>query len=525
MYFAYRTYLAPLLALLTFSSAPKAAAGPAPRTEFMALPQDTHLYWENPANLAKPPAQANAAAQNLKARALREAKGDPVRASQRLIAGAKDSDTAQALFQTMLEFALGRPAGPGEGAVPVNGKYDEKAFYRTPEGQTGITQVAEIAKALAARVGTPEAGPYDPLLLDHAVKLMAFHGAPASARTLQSADGKGTLPAPDPVVRATLRSLLGSRSTQILAARALGQLGDMETAKEIIEQPGKYPDASIADFGPKAVELYKQRQLDRVKAGQSTGEGDFWQSMRLPPKHQDTAIELAMAGDGGATLAMERNYAVMNLAEKDPDTLFAQHIDWAIRFPGTKAAWIAQQRMMGNFNGPNGGGPKATAAVLRAMDHDLAIIFGGKPWKESQLALQGFPTSSILPGLWHHFKHWPHTQQFRHGDRLLLEEGTKLFKKHYRTKVEVPVNSGEQSHVRGLSVFARHLGMPGIEYPGKKNDIFNLRSDLGHEWNRRLTTQQVMEDVVRNSDPSGRYGGPETWKCVQIGELKNEEDI
>lgn len=521
----YKACAAPLALLMGFGR-------PAPvththRPEFPCLPTDAGRSWADPGYVSLPPAKANAKAQHLKAQVLEEAKRDTGKALDRLLREAKDPDTAQALFQAMMELALGHPAGPAEGAVPEGGNYDERHAFKAPEGQSGIAQVAGLAKALGARVGKPEAGPYDPLLLDHAVRLMAFHGTPPKAegkpeaKALQLADGSGTAQAPDPLVRATLRGLLGSRHTQILAARALGHLGDMETAKEIIESPGKFPDASISDFGPKAVALYKQQQLARLKAGRSTGEGDFWQSLRLPPHHQDTAIELAFAGDGGAYMALQRNWAVMNLSEKDPDSLYAQHIDWAIRFPGTRAGIIGKIRGLdGYFRSPSGGGPKATAAILRAMDHDFAIIFGDKPWKEKNLV----GVTQVLLGLWHHV-HFGPTNEIAKSDRVLLEEGSKLFKKYLKPYVDVPERGDEHNIVWTLGILARHLKIPGIGYPGKGLEVFRLKR-MVQEINSQYKTIQEMEAHRRSlSLASNRYESPTPGLCVRLGELENDQDI
>ena len=110
----------------------------------------------------------------------------------------------------------------------------------------------------------------------------------------------------------------------------------MATAKEIIEHPRRYPGAHIGAFGPNAVEAYKQARLKQLKT-HSGSEAEFWISSRLGYRDREAALDLALAGDGGAGTAVTRNVTLEAMYAKDRDERMAQAVDTYMRFPATRA--------------------------------------------------------------------------------------------------------------------------------------------------------------------------------------------
>ncbi len=500
------------------------------------LTQEPVLVWGDPAKPSSKVDTRTDKAQLLKAQVLKEQGSDATKAVDALMARRQEPDAAQALYQAMVELATGKAAGINDGVIPppvkegkAGAKIEEIQPYIAPQGKTGISLVAGVAKALAPVMGQAAMKPFDQVIFEHAIRLMGFHGAPVKegTPTTQGQAAPTQAPAPiDPEVRATLRSLLGSRNTQVYAARALGQLGDMETAKEIIDHPGKYPDASISDFGPDALNRYKNTRKEAIAQGKGAGEGAFFQSLRIPPQHQDAAIELAMAGDGGAILATQRNWSVMNAKEKDVDTVLAEGIDAALRFPGTRAGWVGARRgVEGFFNDPYVG-PKSYAMILRAVEGDLKIIFSDQPWDWSQMLVLT-RHSGIFNGLWHAVRYGKGVCDDR--DRKLEKELEALFRRLYRPHTNIgPMGTFagfEIGTAWELAIYAGHLKLKPLEFEQKKEEK-RLEISIGERpGNKGIKFYDIKLGMERWSDDKFKIWRGQVYVCEVAGDIHHVEDL
>lgn len=505
-------------------SATRLDLGPYPLEVSIPDPQDTGLAWYDPAATVKRAADENAKVPKLKAALHKEHKGDGPKAIEALLPKCKEPDSAQALLEVMNDSvpktkSVGamdgeaKPVGEPRPAEPPRIPGSGPVF--TAEGAAGLHAVAKVAETLKARYGTKEMGHFDEPLLERAILLLGFHGAPerSGGPTVKTAAGKD-VPGIDPVARATLRGMLQVEgSPQILAARALGQLGDMQTAKEIIENPGKYPGASIADFGAKAVEEFKQARLKQLKQGVE-GFDNMVQGMRLTPKYQDVAIDLAMAGDAGAGMAMQRNFA-LELAQLDTDEVLARRIDRALRFPGTRAGTVARWGLEFGLLDPSF--KKTIAMVLKAMEHDLRIVFETKNWTDDQLTVLNSATGMGMFGwIWHFldiYRGRPAGDSWEPFYRQL----EAVFRKHYRRATFPAFGSGRP--VEDLSVFARHIGLPPIDWPDKRPwDLSRWESEL------RTAVRPGPDGKLRDEDMHFMYT-PSVGQCFHAGHLKGREDF
>jgi hypothetical protein len=525
-----------------------------------SLTQDHGLVWGDPVTAMGSVSLDLTKAQVRKSQVLKEAKGDSAKALDTLLVERKGPDGAQALFQAMTELATGKPAGLSEGVVPGLPKTGQEkptgaksppttqGLFAAPSNTLGIVLVARTAKALAQTLGTPKQPPFDQVLFEHAIKLMAFRGGPLPAEVLvgpPTPAAKGSAPPPpvDPEVRATLRGFLGNRATQVFASKALGYLGDMETAKEIIERPEIYPDASISDFGPKALELYKTAQKQALAVGRGENGATFWQSMRIPPQHQDAAIELAMAGDGGAWMAMERNWAVMDMAS-DVDEAWSKGIDAALRFPGTRAGWVGKNRGVSGFFHAPGAGPKTYAMLLRALERDLQLIFSGQPWRYRNLIVLN-EEYGMFNGMWHVNKYYPRFANARTVNSrdmnpivttglngALLEfynQAEKIFRKQYRPKTVPGGGMWDTSNTVALelAIFAAHLKLPPLEFEGKKyllsQEKIKVMNRLAERGSREYLEQQLEDNTTFSSRWDMWCGNLEL--CVTFGDIEDVEKL
>lgn len=361
-------------------------------------PQDTHLYWHDPSALSAKAQEISEgkAVRERRSKALEIEGQDQDKALDRLFEGRRDPEGSQALFHALRELASGGEAPIAEGKA---GKPLTPVFRK--EGGKGIASVARIAQKLAEVRGTDRMGRFDQLLLEDSIRLMGFYGA--DPRSKQEVPAKGD-PKPkgdqiDPVTRGVLRQFLQVKdgAIQALACRALGQLGDVETAKEIISHPNKYPSASISDFGPEAVELFRKAQSGKMAAGAYT-DADMWQSLRLRPKDQEVAEYLAGMGDPGAAMAAGRNW-VQETMHGSVDQHLYRRLDILLRFPGTPQARGALE--VASFgSSPNQPSSFAiyqpylqqpgrikpdsrltTMALLALLDREFAQLFSGKPFR------------------------------------------------------------------------------------------------------------------------------------------------
>lgn len=445
-----------------------------------------------------------------------------------LMARRHEPDAAQALFQAFVEMATGKPAGVSEGALPppMSGakaseeKPKQAQLYAAPEGTPGIALVARNARILGDRMGQPDMKPFDQVLFEHTIRLMGFHGAPSGPAKVQAAPGAPAQAPIDPDVRSTLRGFLASRNTQVYAVKALAQLGDMETAKEIIENPGKYPDASISDFGANALEQYKIARKTAITQGKGGGEAAFWQSTRIPPQHQDSAVELAMSGDGGAIMATQRNWVVMNAKATDLDTVLAEGIDATLRFPGSRAAWVGQNRGIEGFFTQPEVGPKTYAMMLKAVERDLQIIFSGKPWFWGELKVLT-RHEGIFNGLWHHVRYG----QAQKEDVVMEKKLEALFRQFYRPETYPDQKGFEVGTSWELAIYAAHLNLKPLEFEGKR-DMIRLAYGLQKsKYRNGKKPQYTIEAQKFQADARFTIWQTFVFQCESMGEIKSVDGI
>jgi len=515
----------------------------APVVQAKALVMDLYPFDEELANAAQGQAKSPSAApariehalvrhKEVQREALKEAKGDAGRAVDLLLAKSHDPDGAQALFEAMRELA---PQGHSVASPPSTQTFaPEKGetpmaaepLFKVKEGEAGIVHVARIAGQLGERMKAAKVNPLDPILLEESIRLMGKYGAPPKPQTTQALVVGGnqaqTVPAIDPVVKGTLRVFFKSGEPYLAAqaCRALGRLGDAETAEDLIKHPKDYPGASISDFGKDQVEKWKQNRLKLLRQGRGTDESSYWQSVRLTPKHMDTAIDLARAGDAGAGMAVERNMAMEALRSDDPDTRMAQYIDIRMRFPGTREAWKADAAMTSDamtdllhekIN------TRTREAYLRALDHDLAIVFSQTTsWRPSDLVLDGW--FSYMRALYHHRYENPIDWK-RENFESFFEQIEAIFRKHYRKTIVYLIDWHYTNNMAGmaddLSCFARHLDLPAIEHPERKS---NIRSRLASQ-------KEGLYDGGAGRSPFGQwYLPPGDDECIKAGHIKSVED-
>lgn len=509
------------------------------------LAQDEQLSWHDPVAVLKRNGDILSQQTGLASRLLSDAKGDVAATLKTLLEKRSDPDYAQTLFQAMRELA---PQGSEREAQRIKAAEDLYASQcanlkktgqplpppplrselRFVSGNTpGIQHVLWVVERLQQDRVAKKEQRQDTILLEDGLRLLGFYGASQveENRKISTADGKKYAPV-NPAVRATLRSLLAAKDgpTQAMASRALGQLGDMETAREIIKKPRKYPSASIAHFGPRAVEEYKQAQLKRLEYGRS-GEGEFWQSLRLTPKYQDTAIDLAMAGDSGAGLAMERNIRIKQMYADDEDAWMAEHFDILLRYPGSRAAYVASTAVsrVNLASHKDGKITPPQAALMRCLEHDLKIIFGKAGWTAADL------TGVIRPftELWHTVKYG---NEFDRRDYYEFYKAMEaLFRKNYQPKAMYHLPLDEKGTfstmppdaylvVDRLSLYARHLGLPRIQH--SIPDDYRVR---GH----RSVLGLKMPGFYKSDKDRMRSGAMESTEprlCYDLGHISGPED-
>lgn len=469
--------------------------------------------------------------------ALKDAGGDIGKAMDRLLEKNQDPDAAQALFEAMREMApqgsqvsqaLAQAASAqvqSGGVRKPTAKTAAEPMYQAPSGEPGILHVARMAGKLGERMKGPKVNATDPILLEEAIRLMGIYGAPAVPEAKQvGVAGETSKIAPiHPVVKATLRALFKSGEPYLAAqaCKSLGQLGDAETAEDLIKHPKNYPGASIADFGMDQMEKWKQNRLKLLKQGKGVDEASYWQSVRLTPKHMDTAIDLAMAGDAGAGMAVERNMAIEAMRSTDPDGRMARCIDTRLRFPGTREAWRADAAM-GGLDALTGllsgrSNVKTREAYLRALDHDLKLVFGqGTSWRPEDLVVLE-PWCSYPVALFHY--RYQHAQLWASSEfEGFFAQIETLFRKHYRNTIVFQLSGPEQGRMRTiaseLSCLARHLGLPLIDYPDRKGDV---RS--------RVDSQKRGEkDTSMMQDAQWWLPRPHS-ECVNAGHIQSLEDF
>ena len=537
----------------TVSAGPKAARdfGPYP-LNLEPMPPDGEVTWYNPAKAVKRVQEAKQAPVALMNQMAKEQDGDVEKVAMALATRGGEPDSAQALLRLMRDLA---PRGSeqaareaekedaeiqkAEGLLREATDQEEKKSAQSklkavkqlraktkaererppliamPEGEPGIRVVARVADKLRSRSGKPEEARFEGMLLEEATRLMGFYGAPevAEGQKQPLANGKGKAAPIDPVVKGVLRTLLRDEDVlQALASRALGQLGDLETAKDLIENPKKYPAASISDFGPEAVEQFKQSQMAKLGKGGSLGE-DFWHGARLSYRDRDAAYELAKAGHGGAALANQRHLA-MEYANSNPDERLSAYLDTMLRFPGTPAAGRARNAAMGDMGGIHDAiydgpslYPKSTQLILRIFDHDMTIVFGDKPWKDDDFIFSG-GTSHLIACL--HLRQYQPREYARLGYDKIYPVYEALFRKHFKARVTPVLDANAKGTLSRCSLYARHLGLPKIEWPGKEDERKQ------HSWRFKLGKQKWDEEIRENPDGSPRYKTPQEYLSAEF---------
>lgn len=414
-------------------------------------PQDVDLGWHDPAtmvNKAQDLSQGKAV-RNLRAKVLEEAGQDPEKAMQMLFERRKDPEGSQALFDAMRELASGGKAPMGEGKPG-----EPLAPLFKAEGNRGVAAVARMAQQLADAKASGKASRFDGLLLEDAIRLMGHYGT--GSRYVEGAAQEKSADV-DPVTRGVLRQFLqvNDGAIQALSSRALGQLGDLETAKELMRNPKKYPSASISDFGPEAVRLFQESQTGKMAKG-TYSDADMWQSMRLRPKDQDVAETLAGMGDPGAGMAAARNWVLETMSGSVDQKLY-QRLDIMLRFPNTPRAKGAleivsigvpdapwDRAIYRPFMKTPEGGPDArltSMALLALLDREFAILFSGKPFNPGGSTPIDLPIIQRLIGpiaamqeqfLEKPFNEYKVTPESQAQIKAFLEGVRRIYMKHFK---------------------------------------------------------------------------------------------
>ena len=468
--------------------------------QFPANPEDP---WYGPAATVRRAQASNARPRLLRQEVLKAANGDIGGAMAALWEKRAQAEGAQALLEALRELA---PQGSSVAASQEGEAAKAKVapIYAVSPGGAGIVHVARTLDRLM-KTPEPERTRFDRMLMEDAVRLLGFHGAPAvpEERKQATVDGKGTMPPIDPVVRGVLRAALPNADLQPFASRALGQLGDLETAKDLIENPKKYPSANISDFGPEAVELFKKKRLDLLQKGRGGGEEAFWQGVRLSYRDRETAIDLARAGDSGAGMAMQRHMAFEGYVAKDRDERMARYLDIALRFPETREAFVAQNAI----NTPSGDalavivfapdGKKTREVLLKALDHDLSLLFAEKAYNRDDLIIGRFDyfiqALHAATNPKYEFEKDPLYKEL--NEQLII-----LFNKHRKSKSKFQY----PNYIAMMSLYGSHLGYPPIEM-NKKNKI------------------QLINGIKKL--PKGEYyRGFPLQECLKMGHIKSLED-
>lgn len=563
-------------ALVSGGGAPVRAASPYPLKTAVPSIQDTHAYtqWYDPAKVMERTQRANEAPLLMAARAWQGAKGNPAQALSALLPDSREADGAQALLHMLRDLAVqGSERAATErrhqesliqevkddATRELAGvtKAEEKAeilkrrdreldgikvrmspppAYPMPEGRPGIEVVAQAARALADRRKAGMGGPYDDILLPEALRLLAFHGATdvPEAQKLPTLDGKGKAAPVNGAVKALLRGILeGDPDLQPYASKALGQLGDLETAKDIVAHPRKYPGAAISDFGPAAVAMFKDQRIAQLKKGAGSEEAAF-HSLRLSYRDRETAFDLAKAGDWGAGLAYERSLALENVRSMEPaDERFARYIDQYLRFPktrqGEKALWALTANSgvayMFAAHSHELNMPKTLEMLLRYFDYALRRTFvEQKPMDDEPI--MGI---SILTVMWHHRLYRPAEYESYKNFYTALDA---LFRKHFPAGKTVKVlrNRPEFGLVQDSNLYAVHIGLKAVRWEGKEEDrkhddffspkpkirvtgVYPPKSD-------QEAAERIMDDQVGYS-----FSRADDIACVQLGHFHSLEDL
>ena len=521
-------------------------------------PQDTHASWYDPSVTAKRVDEANRAPGNLAQRTWKESKGDSQVALEALLQARKDPDATQALLAALRELAPQGSEAEAKTLEKERREGAERPILRRPEplfkakaGEPGIVRVAHVDQKLMAQRGSQDEGRFDEMLLEDAIKLMAFHGLPRTSedKKVPTIDGKGKAGPIDPIVRGTLRLAFQVQDplVQAMASKALGHLGDGETARDLIRSPSKYPAASIADFGKEAVADFKKHRLKQLERGQGS-DAAFWQGVRLTPQHMDTALELAMAGDGGAGMAVERNLVLefaYTKAETSPlsknvaptiltekynptrraqDQKLAGMIDMAIRFPHTKegfkgkmSIWSRWGHVFGEIE-DGGYHPATVEMILRAVDHDLKVIFGENSWDQSR-DLVFLDQHYIFVELEHLFALEPARFKDPNSSLSILRAGLRnVFLKNYKNKI---VGSGTQTYLPWvLTVAAKHYSLGPIWF--SKKDEIKRRPDM-YLSGAMYTKEMAFNFFNERRDDWARGDG--IHKCLVLGHFDSIEEL
>lgn len=442
------------------------------------------------------------------AQALEAAKGSPRLALKKLLTQ-HDPDSLMAMVAMEHELAPQGSSGPQPPAEPA---------VKAETGRPGILEVAEVAGLLLDRRTSPAVDPVDNALLEEHIRLLGFYGAPAA--TPGSAHTE--------VIQVLRRALTGGENLQILSSKALGLLGDLDTAREIIADPEKYPSASIGDFGTVALDLYKARQMSLLQS--HSGEKAFFQDMQLggTRKQKDMAIDLAIAGSAGAAMAMQRNQAEDAMRSDDPDGRVADAWEKFMITPVGSRDNIVAGSVAGEFQksfvrcGGQDKCPKTCAALLKALEHDLRIIFDGRKWQPDELYFLGPYTNLLL----HDFHQLHSEDQKIHPwySTSLVNQEMALFKRYWKPRVnidswthEISLHGDRVSLVDAMSLYGRHLGLPPIQFADRDMQL------AYRKWVPSVCcSPEEMEKKLKTWEIYG--APPEAHVCIKLGHIKDLED-
>lgn len=444
---------------------------------------------------------------------IEKAKGDPRQIVDQLLEGEGD-EAPQALHAALLSLApqVGVPKTDAVQPDSKDGSIQERPLVDSGS-KPGIPHVAYAAGRLMDRRMKPRPG--DVELLHDAIRLMGHYGKAEGAREM---DGE--------VRQALHRTIEAGDALQILSSKALGQLGDIDMAREIIRNPARYPGASVADFGPQALEEFGKAQHAALQ--QHQGDAAFWQGVRLrnKGKEKELAVDLARAGDGGAGLAFERHLALDAYGSKDPDARMANAIQAALdNPPGSRARYVANSIVATQFDDAliKVGGyihaPKTMAMVVKAIDHDLKIVFGDEPWDYSNLVFLG-DAPTYLTSSYHNWE--THQRDFPMDHAPQLEA---LFRKYYkpRIRIETETSAYEPRVAMQLSLYGRHLGLGIIDFQGREDFVVRRKAERISYGFPAPFQANDLRFTLKYYKEVGEHGN--AFTCIQAGHITSLEDF
>jgi hypothetical protein len=168
--------------------------------------------------------------------------------------------------------------------------------------------------------------------------------------------------------------------------------------------------------------------------------------------------------------------------------------------------------------------------MLRALDHDLNVVFNTKGWRDKDLISVDI-NFKTLTAMWHEVRYKKHELEmmlkFSPEDQAVFQKfndtAEAMFRKYYKTKI-YPTRSREwdqypSHHIVAINRYARHLGLPLVVDDERPEHSFHevmIRSD------------QMGRDPMEGMDGEGSgdwSSDRDDWICIKLGHLKKGEKL